>query len=545
MHPSCLHTWTMQVGELFANQRATSPMEQRVPATEMTSVPLRAVALRLFVTCWIIYAAHFATNFTREHYLAVALAEKLSFRVDEYLGFLADTDIFDVPGRGAHIGGNPGASMLGAIPLFVAMPAINAVNRAVVEQRSRSSEPPGSYNDPRPNRRRFYAMAWVRGWDVKFALVGAITAWFLMAPVSALAVVVMYRILQRAGAGRSAIWLSLVYAFGTPAFFRAGLLNQNSLAASFALFAFAILFCRPNARLSVQRLFWSGACTGIALLNDYSAMLIVVLMGCYAATGSELDSLAARFRALVNFGLGALGPVLLLLFYQYESFGHPLYPGQYYMARPEWLPAGYPNSGFGWPTWELTWRTLFDHRYGLFAFCPLLVMGFAGWMIARRRQAMFDLRTHALFLAMFVGFWMFFSSSQYTLLTWNTGLRYLIPAVPFLYLATCEGLVRLPRGVVYFVVLIAIAQSWCIAMVREDVLQSIAVVVVNGFQLPWLTVYGRMGGQYGGLVELAPSPVAVLVFVAALVFGIWRAAAGPQWHSAATGESQTLETPGD
>ena len=32
---------------------------------------------RLFLTCWIIYVIHFATDFVREHYLVVSIAEDM------------------------------------------------------------------------------------------------------------------------------------------------------------------------------------------------------------------------------------------------------------------------------------------------------------------------------------------------------------------------------------------------------------------------------------------------------------------------------------
>src|ERR1051326_3640246 len=41
----------------------------------------RQLALRLFLTCWIVYSLHFASNTVREIYLALAIGDHLSFRV--------------------------------------------------------------------------------------------------------------------------------------------------------------------------------------------------------------------------------------------------------------------------------------------------------------------------------------------------------------------------------------------------------------------------------------------------------------------------------
>src|SRR5215212_948847 len=86
------------------------------------------VATRLFVTVFVIYAIHFSSNVVRETYLAVTLGENFSVRVDEYLGL--HPDLFSIPGRGAYINSNPGASMLGAIPYALARPIIDGILRA-------------------------------------------------------------------------------------------------------------------------------------------------------------------------------------------------------------------------------------------------------------------------------------------------------------------------------------------------------------------------------------------------------------------------------
>src|SRR5215471_2400933 len=92
----------------------------------------RGIAVRLFVTCWAIYALHFATNTVREIYPALAIGDHFSFRVDEYANM--HPDLFEKPGYGWHIGANPGASMLGAAPYFLSRPlldrVVEKVNRA-------------------------------------------------------------------------------------------------------------------------------------------------------------------------------------------------------------------------------------------------------------------------------------------------------------------------------------------------------------------------------------------------------------------------------
>lgn len=76
------------------------------------------IAMRLFLTCWIIFALHFSTNIVREIYLTLTIGDHASFRVDEYAGL--HPDLFEKPGYGWHIGSNPGVSMVAAVPYAIA-----------------------------------------------------------------------------------------------------------------------------------------------------------------------------------------------------------------------------------------------------------------------------------------------------------------------------------------------------------------------------------------------------------------------------------------
>src|SRR5512145_3354395 len=147
------------------------------------------IARRLFVTCWMVYVLHFATNIVREIYPALAIGDHLSFRVDEYAHM--HPDLFEKEGYGWHIGNNPGASMVAAIPYALARPIIDPIVAHVNQRRMASghTEPP-SYNSPWPMAREFYQEAWRRGLDVKFGLAAFVMQSLCMAVISGLGVVV-------------------------------------------------------------------------------------------------------------------------------------------------------------------------------------------------------------------------------------------------------------------------------------------------------------------------------------------------------------------
>ena len=116
----------------------------------------RDIALRLFATCWLLYVLHFATNTVREIYPALSLGDHFSFDVSEYLGF--HPDIFEIPGRGAFINNNPGASILGAVPYALSRPVIDWIVEKV--QKGRMVAPDrAEYNTIYPMARDFYRKA--------------------------------------------------------------------------------------------------------------------------------------------------------------------------------------------------------------------------------------------------------------------------------------------------------------------------------------------------------------------------------------------------
>ncbi|MGH9657067.1 MAG: hypothetical protein ACRD96_00905, partial [Bryobacteraceae bacterium] len=237
------------------------------------------VALRLFLTCWIVYSLHLATNTVRETYLALAIADHFSFRVDEYGGL--HHDLFEKPGYGWHIGGNPGASMLGAIPYAIARPAVDRIVAHVNRKRLASGAPPPEYHSPWPLARNFFQEAWRRGFDVKFGLASVIMQVFCMAPLSAASAVLMFLVQRRlAGSESAALWLTLLYAFGTPVFFRTAYLNQNLILGHVAFAGFIVLW-NPDGLVpwsNRNRALAAGLAGGLAVLLDYSGLIPLVAL---------------------------------------------------------------------------------------------------------------------------------------------------------------------------------------------------------------------------------------------------------------------------
>ena len=509
----------------------------------------RSVAVRLFLTCWLIYALHFATNSVREIYPALALGDHFSFRVDEYAHM--HPDLFEKEGYGWHIGNNPGASMLAAIPYALSRPVIDPVVRHVQQQRAaRGQTEPPDYNSPWPLARDFYKEAWRRGLDIKLGLGAFVMQAMCMAPLSALAAVVMfYVLLSLFGSQRTSLWLTLLFAFGTPVFFRTGYLNQNLMLGHIAFMGFVAMWnpARSSLWSSRTRFFLGGLAGGAALLFDYSG--VIFLLGLF------LYGIVKRMRGagtadVVRHGcwyvLGTLGPVGLLWFYQWRSFGHPFYPGQHWMPPVEWIDLGY--RGFGWPQLELLRSLAFDYRYGLFVSSPLLLLALLAPLVNRRSGRVVPGLEMATMLALFLALWVFFSGSNYTRLQFNTGIRYLAPILPFLFIPAAIALKRLPRLVIAAIAVFSFVESWSLAMHRDvetgpGVLNPILHVLLGGFELPALTTLANMSAQFGDFFKNGSSPIPLFVLTALVVYGIWKIRSGIRISSSnnAAGSSASLE----
>ena len=483
----------------------------------------RGTAIRLFVSCWLVYGLHFATNTVREIYPALSLGDHLSFDVAEYAGM--HPDIFELPGRGTFINNNPGASILGAIPYTLSRPIIDRVVERV--QRSRSASPkeePIEYNTVYPMAQEFYREARARGFDVKFGLSAWVMQAFCMAPLSALSVVVMfYMLLKLTSSIPKALLLALLYGIATPVLYRTAQLNQNLLVSHFALFSFALLW-RPWAdslRHERPNYLLAGLLSGWAVVLDYSGLVVLVAISIYAVVHRRSLPVEVRSRGdMLYFAAGVGFCAAVLMAYQWVSFGNPLHAAQHYMPATQLSGHGY--RGIDWPQLDLLWSTAFGHRFGLFTSAPILVLALylPAWFTRRRivpRTEMWFIATYSL------AFFLFCAANQYGRLQFNSGVRHVVPVTPFLFLLAAGVLLQLPTRVAWVIGIFAAYWSWSLAMYRDvelglGIFESPIRITLEGFRLPWLTTLERMGYLNGPASALPP-----LALCFAFLWVLWSA----------------------
>lgn len=481
----------------------------------------RQIAVRLFWTCWLIYALHFATNIVRDIYLGVAIGDHLSFRVDEYAGL--HPDLFEHPGYGWHTGANPGVSLIGAIPYAAARPAIDAVVERVNRARAGASEPP-EYDSPWPLARRFYQQAWKRGLDVKLGLAAFAMQAGAMAPLSAGGVVLMFFFLSDTlRSNRQALLLAALYAFATPVFFRTATLNHNLLEAHFGFAAFCLFHPLGSRELltPARRELAGGLLAGLCILLDYSGVFLAVPLGLFALWRAREDARPLA-PAAARFAAGAAIPVALLWWYQWRSFGHPFYPGQKWMPKLGWIEeTGF--RGLNPPRWRWMWRLWLDPSYGLLPSCPLFALalwpGPALRALGRARTILLYGATAAL--------WLFLSGVDYNAIQDNTGIRYMAPAFPILFVAAALVLVRLPKPILIATASLSFFINWCLAMYRDvergrGVLDPVLDFFASGPALPALTTLSRMQTPFREAAASFWLPVLLYAVSGGLIWLLWR-----------------------
>ena len=212
------------------------------------------------------------------------------------------------------------------------------------------------------------------------------------------------------------------------------------------------------------------------------------------------------------------------MFYQWQSFGHPLYPGQHWMPPVEWIELGY--QGFGFPQLELFGALGFDYRFGLFVSCPLLAAALVAPFANRGDSRVIPAKELTFILLTFTALWVFFSGSNYTRLQFNTGIRYMAAILPFLFVAAAVTLMRLSSVSRRLIAVAAVTQAWCLAMYRDvevgwGAFEPMIQVLTGGFRLPALSTVSRLGVLDERYFEFGASPLPLLIVTAATLAVVW------------------------
>jgi hypothetical protein len=108
---------------------------------------------------------------------------------------------------------------------------------------------------------------------------------------------------------------------------------------------------------------------------------------------------------------------------------------------------------------------------------------------------------------------------------WNTGIRYLMPVVPFLFLAASNHLARMRDTWLAVIGGAAVIHSFVVSMRRESVLGVFGDwgrFLREGPRLPWLDVLARSATGRGRIPEGSALHVAAIVAAVFVIVLLWK-----------------------
>ena len=325
------------------------------------------------------------------------------------------------------------------------------------------------------------------------------TLWCATLPFAAL-LVLMRRTAARF-APRHALTATIAIGFGASLLPHAVNLYGQTLAALLGFTAWTLVEADDHGR---RRLLFGGALAGLAVMVEYHATIIVVVLAVFCARRAISDAL--------RFASGAMPPLVLLAIYETLAFGAPWrLPYAYWQGG---VPAEMSLPGIsGWS--ELMWS---DH--GLILAAPIVVVGVAGavlWLSSDHLGA-----RHCAIGAVVAGLYLVLSAGwSGTAFSEDPGPRYLIPSLPFLAvpLALVWERLRIP-AVVAAIIGAATAVPAALTMIlspsnRAPVLVGLERVARGDF-VPtlWSMAFGRWG--------VALHVVTAVIAMALLARGAWR-----------------------
>jgi hypothetical protein len=308
-----------------------------------------------------------------------------------------------------------------------------------------------------------------------------------MAPATAGTAAYLYSRLAEAGVRQSsAVQAAILYGLATPVLYRTAYLNHNLLAADAGFIALLLLWDPSGKPVTSRRAILAGMLAGFAFLCDYSGVVVILVAGLYAwLRGSVGQCTGRRWRVLALYGIGVFPAVAVLWIYQASAFGSLFRPSQHYM-RPT-APTSLGYRGFAWPSPSLLWANFFDPRFGLFAYCPALMLGLVAPLVSRVKHRIPRRETWILLLY-FGLFVLFCAANQYSWLQPSTGFRYLVAVVPGLALLSMQVAQALPRMAAWAIAAVSLAQSFIMAAAHENSLgASLHRLLTRQFALPWMT----------------------------------------------------------
>jgi len=304
----------------------------------------------------------------------------------------------------------------------------------------------------------------------------------------------------------------LAYGLATSAFAYATLAYGHQTTSFLLLAGFLAVAWGACSKKPLLSAFLAGLFSGYACTIELSVAPVVLILG-----GWILARVLGRgwpASTILAFLAGGLGPLFMLLFYNYMAYGSPLEMGYAHHTIPRFREVHSSQNPLGIraPKWELVLPLLWGEYRGLLVYAPVLALAPLGWLgLKRRGRGAMVLASVAICLAIFV---VNLSYPEWTG-GWCTGPRFLVPLLPFGMIGVMGALVdtgnrrlnQVLRGLALVLVLAgAVVILLCVgvggripeSLFREPLsypISGVAWPFWRGAPVPPWWIGGRFGGN--------------------------------------------------
>lgn len=432
----------------------------------------RTLEGRLFLAVWLVYALHVVpgggVNPNRYFDLTHSLVNEHTTNIDAYHENTVDKGFKD--GHYYSLG-VPGPSLLGIPPYLVFKAVYRILPERLVKplasvQSFKQGQQGGFYQ--KDNTEFFLSTIWI--------------TWFALSLISALAAVVLFKLFLGLGVSRAnALLATGAYAFGTPAFFFSTTYFSHAFAASFVIFGLYLLHKLSSSPRPLTFML-AGLAVASAVLMEYQGLFL-------AAGAAVFVLLKWTPKKSWSFFAGAAIPCVVLLIYNTLAFGGPFHSAYQFVVGQNAPFHSVGALGFTIPRPDRLWGLTFSFRRGLFVYSPVLLLSFAGFILAlrRRQQPAFGLLLLSVFAAL--GCWLWIASFQAWDGSSTFGPRLLVSILPFLAIGVALSLRKVPRLISIPLVALSVAINWLGAQYgfAENIWEPWRRFWASGFTLPALS----------------------------------------------------------
>ena len=257
----------------------------------------------------------------------------------------------------------------------------------------------------------------------------------------------------RMGCGpRTSALVGLSYGLATPAYVYATMSYGHQPAAFLLLASFSLVRGIADARRPALRAGLAGLAAAVAVTVELQVAPVAGVIG--LMTLATRPSYREKSRAFLAFGLGAVGPAIVLLAYNTLAFGSPFDMGYFHEDLKVFSDVHSKQNPLGLrgPALDKVVPLLFSAYRGLFFYAPIVVLAVPGWVAWACRERV---ASGASLLICVLIFMVNLSYPEWTG-GWSTGPRLLVPLLPFAMLAVAVLLARGNRGVLVIATILAV-----------------------------------------------------------------------------------------